>query len=443
MPTTAADREHQFLLEDFLNAWLTENPETLPGIRESKAKTLFKVPDEGPDSVVLHILCQRYALFPKGTKRKVQKDWAATEAATMRAMAIHALLLTRRSNGGDVDQVIEDSLNEAMQQDPNSPGSSMPASETEMDVDMVGDSDAPENPEDTAIMLDPVKPMTIAKDKVTDPSQMETQLQYWESCETPDKPKSENNRQADKAMRPPIQSVKPELPIDLLPGLSAQIQTNLSEPQVDLVQAQRQVREKTRLEAAAKALAKDAENQGKPKGKGRGRGGRGRRQAAPKEQEQKEQEPKEQEPMEHEPMEQEPKEQEPKEQEPEKQEPQKPNKQEKQALAKKQPKSKSTPEDSPWAAQWKEKEKELLEAGIPIPDTFHGQTKSFTIQPWYENQLYVIKSFVPYNGIKINNKNGSSLAQRKYGGWQNAWEYAQIVAGWMPASRLYRYLAKD
>ena len=39
-------------------------------------------------------------------------------------------------------------------------------------------------------------------------------------------------------MRPPIEAVKPELPIDLLPGLTEQISTNLSEPAVDLVQAQ-------------------------------------------------------------------------------------------------------------------------------------------------------------------------------------------------------------
>ena len=56
---------------------------------------------------------------------------------------------------------------------------------------------------------------------------------------------------------------------------------------------------------------------------------------------------------------------------------------------------------------------------------------------WYENQLYVLKSMIAYNGTKINQKKGSSIAQRKMGGWQNAWDQARIVAGWMPASRLH------
>ncbi|CAE7262411.1 KIF21B, partial [Symbiodinium sp. KB8] len=406
MPTTAADQEHQFLLEDFLNTWLTEDPERLPGIRESKAKSLFKVPDEGPDSAVLQVLCHRYAMFPAGTKRKVLKDWASTEAGTMRAMANHALLLTRK----DVDQVIDDSLNEAMQQDPNSPCSSLPASETDMDVDMVGDSDAPEEP----------MPLPI--------------------------PNAGN-----KAMRPPIEAVQPELPSDLLPGLASQIQQNLSAqgPDDDLVQAQRQVREKTRIQAAAKVLSKDAETkQDKPaaKAKGRGRGrGRGRRQQEPKEQEpSSEQAPMEQEPSnEQAPKEQEPSsEQAPKEQEPSTVEQESDNnettKPKKPVMEKKA--SKSTPEDSPYAAQWQTKALELKEAGIPIPATFHGQTKSFTIPPshavWHENQLYVIRSMVEYQGIKINNKNpkGSTVSQRKHGGWARAWELAQVVAGWVRAS---------
>ncbi|CAE6970085.1 KIF21B, partial [Symbiodinium sp. CCMP2456] len=188
------------------------------------------------------------------------------------------------------------------------------------------------------------------------------------------------------AMRPPIEAVQPELPEDLLPGLSAQIQANMSEPAVDLVQAQRKVREKTRLEAAAKVV-KDAEEKqaktaAKTKGKGRGRG-RGRREQqepsseqAPKEQEpSSEQAPKEQEPSSKKaPKEQEPSSKKaPKEQEssskkaPKKQEPsseQAPEEQEpepekeaakKLGRGKKPPVAKSTPEDSPRAALWQTK----------------------------------------------------------------------------------------
>ncbi|CAE7303807.1 eag, partial [Symbiodinium sp. CCMP2592] len=72
---------------------------------------------------------------------------------------------------------------------------------------------------------------------VFDPSELETQLQMLES---PLKTvTSQNNRQADKALRPPIQAVSPELPNDLLPGIKSQIEENLKEP-LDIVQAQKQ-----------------------------------------------------------------------------------------------------------------------------------------------------------------------------------------------------------
>ncbi|CAE7690912.1 eag, partial [Symbiodinium sp. KB8] len=364
---------------DYLNTWLTENPETLPDIRESKAKSFFKVPAEGPDSVVLHILCQRYALFPTGTKRKVIKDWASAEAGVMRAMAIHALLLTRRSNGSrrpqvgmikeivraclegagsDVDTIIDESLNEAMLQDPNSPGSSIPASETDMDVDMIGDSDAPE---------EPTKPTTTAKSgaNVIDPSQMETQPIFLGEVEMPAQPK--NNRQADKAMRPPIEAVKPELPIDLLPGLTEQISTNLSEPAVDLVQAQCKVREKARLEAAAKVVGKGPATQQE------------------KEPDTDQEIPKEQDPN-------------------------------------------TTKQEIPQDPAEKGSQSQSQSQVHPGTRTVGGGLESqgsaswFVNKKWYENQLYVLKSMIAYNGTKINQKKGSSIAQRKMGGWQNAWD---------------------
>ncbi|CAE7242068.1 eag, partial [Symbiodinium sp. CCMP2456] len=72
---------------------------------------------------------------------------------------------------------------------------------------------------------------------VIDPSTLETQLQMFDS---PEKiAPSNNNRQADKAMRPPIQAVKPQLPDDVLPGIKAQIDENLKEP-MDVVEAQKQ-----------------------------------------------------------------------------------------------------------------------------------------------------------------------------------------------------------
>ncbi|CAE7193440.1 eag [Symbiodinium sp. CCMP2456] len=288
---------------------------------------------------------------------------------------------------------------------------------------------------------------------------METQPLFWEMPAEP-KLKSQNNRQADKAMRPPIEAVKPELPSDLLPGLTEQIAINLSEPAVDLVQAQRQVREKARIEAAAKVVAQPT------RGRGRGRGrGRKQNEETPKGKEQEpdteQEKPKKQEP---DTEQKKPKKQEPdtKQEKPKKQEPdtkqKKPEKQEPDTEQEKPeeqaPKAKSTPEVKPWAADWERKAVELLQAGIPVPPKFCGQTKSFTIQPshapeptdpevagiqvlWYENQLYVLKSMISYNGTKINQKKGSTVSQRKLGGWKNAWEHAKIVAGWMPASRLH------
>ncbi|CAE7218043.1 unnamed protein product [Symbiodinium microadriaticum] len=350
MPTTQADIEHNFLLEDYLNSWLTENPATLPEIRSSKAKSLFKIPDEGPDSVkmaVLTVLCQRYAVFPVGTKRKLVKDWAATEAGTMRAMAIHALLLT----SSDVDNVIEANLNEAMMQ----------------------------------------------------------------------------------ALRPPIQAVKPELPDDVLPGIKAQINENLKEP-MDVVEAQKQVREVARLEAAAKVVSKlqDPEQPvGKGRGRGRGRHGRGTKQAAV-------QEPATDKAASAEPP-----------------APKAAAKAKAKAKAKSAPEAHASPEPSAHAELWETKAPELIEAGIPIPDNYAPRTKSYTLQPnlapnptdvenisgiqWAENQIYVLKSMTTYNdAVKINKKNppGSTISQRKHKGWAKAYELAKIVAGWVPVTRL-------
>ena len=105
---------------------------------------------------------------------------------------------------------------------------------------------------------------------------------------------------------------------------------------------------------------------------------------------------------------------------------------------------------------------DLVAAEIPIPEGFHGQRRSYTLSLdgacgsvgvlWAEKQLYisnskgamqlsVLRCFHAVilmsrksqkqgaDGLRINNKGGTTVSVKKCGGWAASWELARTCAG--------------
>ena len=81
---------------------------------------------------------------------------------------------------------------------------------------------------------------------------------------------------------------------------------------------------------------------------------------------------------------------------------------------------------------------DLTAAEIPIPEGFHGQRRSYTLSLegatgsvgvlWAEKQFYVSNS-KGGNGLRINNKGGTTVSVKKCGGWAASWALARSGAG--------------
>lgn len=119
----ASQKAQKVVLEDLLNEHILSKLDT---IRKQRTKILFEVPEQGPASVemaelhyeiamqyfasldlvvptmklhleVIMALAKRYALLGSKVKGRDIKEWASTEAASLRCMVVHILHLCKRS----------------------------------------------------------------------------------------------------------------------------------------------------------------------------------------------------------------------------------------------------------------------------------------------------------------------------------------------------------
>jgi len=494
----------QYLLEDFLNGWLTRNDEILPAIRKHKEKAVLPVPAAGVQSaamcednydflchyfatlgaklplfschkVVLQTLAKRYAIFPAQTRKRIVKAWAATEAATMRGCAVHALLLARRSSGSkstkirmlkeliasaigssDVDAAIEAEI-QACMQDQSQDGSADSQSSASIDGERMDQDDLLEDPK--------TMPPSILKAVPCNVDKMETQLSWWDSpTKLGCKAMIEEDKENDK--RAPVQAAPPNL--RLSQEMVKTHEKDLEEAQaIEAVSEQLEVQKAARLAAAANKVAAAAKKQdpkhvakgskvktgGRGRGRGRGRGAANPRDVAtssdgatdaPATQAAEN----------------------PSNIDTEAAEnpgniateaPENPSniatssdapapKAKAKAKAKAKSQARFPAPDANALGDWSTKAAELKTAGIAIPAGFDGSQKSYTLSAatynprtpdagsisvlWTLNTLYV-NTVVQTHDFPANKKGGCNLTRSKYGNsFASCWKAAKFAAGW-------------
>ncbi|CAE7813178.1 KIF21B [Symbiodinium sp. CCMP2456] len=511
----------KYLLEDFLNGWFTRNEETLPAIRKHKEHAVLNVPAAGVQSVtmceehfdflchyfatlgaklplfschkaVLQTLAKRYAIFPAQTRKRILKAWAASEASVMRGMAVHALLLARRSSGSksakirmlkeliasalgasDVDAAIEAEIQASLQDPTLQDGSADSQSSASIDGERMDQDD----------LLEELKPpASILKAFPGNIDNMETQVTWWdippvEGCKAMIVEDKENQQRA------PVNPAPANLTLseDLVKTHDKDLQeARLSEAvaeQLEVQKAARLAAAARKVEAAAKkadpkTVAKGSKvKTGAVKGRGRGRGRGAVSQAEPQQEaaeasaEEEEEEAENAEDIATTPKAEaapkakakakgkakaKPAAQAPAENVVESGKKAKPAAQAPaenvvESKAKAKPAAQA-PAENVVETDWDTKATELKKAGIPIPDGFDGSHKSYTLAAktynpatpdagsigvlWTSNTLYV-NTVDDTSGFHKNKKGGCNICRSKYeNSWKSCWNAARFAAGW-------------
>jgi len=502
------------MFEDLLSSYLMEG-NRLEEIRKYKgvAKTILDIVPAGicsPDQMEKHfnfyadyygtfgsslpllsvhqevvlMLARRFGIFPENTKRKVLRDWAASEGATIRGAAAYGLTLAKRAVGArsakvlalkqiirqtvkdmagapvDTDAVIDLAVQD-IAKDQETMAESVQGSDVDMaDVANIEDLQPFTTPLKSSLQslvtpppselkvqqfqdLSPAAPADGPVNfKLPSPDNMETQA--WDLNETemplqPPKctPQAEDRRQATQESRGTVESVPAILP-------STQEQNKLLDaildiadkaaaacPRVDLAKQQLKMAEIARKTAAKEKVDKQTAKEQKElarvqklidkEEKTQAKAKATCRKGGKKKTTETEEQAE-------------------------------PAGNAESSVAPAESSARAAPPSASSAdqgARWFAVGKELEDAGVPVPLSFDGGSrKSFSIKGppglgsisilWDVGAIYVMQvvnsNVNDGNGDKVefavNKKSGCNISAKKFGGWGRAWSLARLVAGW-------------